>query len=187
VKDVEKVQKVEIFVPEFESFTPGETEAITGVKVATLRMWRKRGYVHEAQFGGNLHRFKANQLGALMAMKALSDIGVGPNLAVAWGHALSAHILSWALKTPAAWGSEDHFKAQRKKLDNPSRRFALVIPNGGGVLFVDDPAQVFELRPNEVVAAVLNLESLGRQLLERSGRPLMLTKGSYEIEEGEIE
>lgn len=58
------------------TFTPAEAERITGLAQSSMRDWRRRGLIPV----NNGHaRFDLFQLGELMVMKMLADLGVGPS------------------------------------------------------------------------------------------------------------
>lgn len=61
----------------FTTFTPGEAEAITGVSTALQRDWRRREFLPK---GDGHARFDLFTLAELLAMKALADRGVGPQI-----------------------------------------------------------------------------------------------------------
>lgn len=56
-------------------YTPSEVEAITGVSGDLQRDWRRRGFL-EAKSDTKRSRFRASDLGYMMALKAFSDAGV---------------------------------------------------------------------------------------------------------------
>lgn len=60
------------------TFTASECEAITGVSQHLQRDWRRRGYLPAIE---GKARFDAVVLGEMMALKALGDRGIGPQIA----------------------------------------------------------------------------------------------------------
>lgn len=76
------------------TFTPGEAERITGVSTTMQRDWRRRGILDK---GAERARFDLFDLAELLALKLLSDRGIGPKAAaevVDWcGYGIAYHSL----------------------------------------------------------------------------------------------
>lgn len=88
-------------------FTPGEAERITGLSVAMQRDWRHRGFLPKTE--GHA-RFNVFDLASMLAMKLLSDRGVGPQASQAVAEWCAVGIVWEVLTDFEAWEG-DHAAA----------------------------------------------------------------------------
>lgn len=88
-------------------FTPAEAERVTGLSVGMQRDWRNRGFLPKNE--GHA-RFDAFALARMMAMKMMSDRGVGPQKSREEAEWCALGIVAGALREISAYEG-DHDKA----------------------------------------------------------------------------
>ncbi|APE44152.1 hypothetical protein BOO69_12640 [Sulfitobacter alexandrii] len=96
---------------ELETYTPSEAEAITAVKQATVRNWRRANYLPKPV--GHA-RYNLRDLLLMFAMEMLVSRGMTPDAAKAYaGHAAQA-IFQSAIWSKKAFAPEVHARARKE-------------------------------------------------------------------------
>lgn len=167
------------------TFSAAEAEAITGLAVTEQRNWRHRGYMPPLP-DSRKARFDVVALAEMQVRAALAFRGIGPartgNIGTSVALRIAAHALRWSNAWEGnPWDAPGETWAAKADwliagvLSVRQDRFMVWAEET--VLFTDNIASVFDgtidlprLRPGPCV--VLDLESMGGDLLDRAGRPL---------------
>lgn len=172
-----------IRIPEFRhaSFLPMEVEAITNIKSATIRDWRRRGFIRPRD-GQGWQRFELGEVAELLILRTLSEQGIGPQRVGAWLPAMASHVTQHAMASEAAWETIDGYQAWcedlaeriRTPLAVTPKRYGIILPAPGGIHTVDDLNSFYQqLIPEaSAVTIVLDLKVLGDNLRIRAQRPI---------------
>lgn len=125
-------------------FTPAEAAKISGVNVALQRDWRRRGILPAIE--GRTASFGPTEVGAMMALKALADCGLGPLNFKGIASKLGARIVRSALLERSAYQgpAEEYLSGSRDRLDWI-----------GEVHSLDRAEYVWEWRANSMADAIL--------------------------------
>lgn len=144
----------------YETFTPAEAEAATGVSVVLQRSYRRRNYIPGPDDGTHA-RFTAEELGRLAVLHELSQAGVQPAFAVRAAD-LAAFPIAQLLYGPYATGGSI----------GPAPRFVVVADEGTAARTHDLNLVVAE-KPS-VTLIVVNLDEVARRVLQRLPRPAIV-------------
>mgnify|MGYP001416538295 CR=1 FL=1 len=167
-----------IRIPEFRNatFLPMEVEAITNIKPATIRDWRRRGFIRRPD-GEGWQRFDLVELAELLVLRTLSDQGIGPQRVGAWLPAIGGRVANHALASETAWAAPDDYRVWHDKCYDAHvfQRFAVILPaTKSGPRLVDKLDELY-LRLDadaSAIAIVLDLAALGLNLRARAKKPL---------------
>ncbi len=172
--------------PIFETatFQPGELEAIAGVTAERVRLWRKRGHIHNSLEKGPAG-FDAGQVAELACLRILSDQGMDPARTYGWSIGFGGHALSFALAERKAWPSDEDFAAWQRHVGDAEReRFAVIFKAPAGIRFTNDLDGLYRRYGPDgstAVATVLDLYTIGTQLRVNADKPLMRVREWIEI------
>lgn len=167
------------------TFSPAETEAITGLPQSMLRLWRSRGYLSHPEKG----RWSKNtvaDVALVYLMNTLTRLGFSPSFAVACANSLVADLIFFGLISGDGAcefiGPKGMVIAMRNRFDDDfalarlvgrptsEDRFVLVDADRG-LHRCADLARVIEDEKFEHLSCI-DLLVAGRRIVERAGRPL---------------
>jgi len=172
-----------IRIPEFRhaSFLPMEVEAITNIKPATIRDWRRRGLIRRPD-GDGWQRFHLGEVAELLILRTLSEQGIGPQRVGAWLPAMASHVTHHAMASEDAWETAEGYQAwcnddadrQKLPLAFSAKRFGVILPAPGGIHTVDELDSFYRQLGAEVstISIVLDLAALGLHLRSRARKPI---------------
>lgn len=172
-----------IRIPEFRhaTFLPMEVEAITNIKPATIRDWRRRGFVRRSD-GEGWQRFDLGAVAELLILRTLSEQGIGPQRVGAWLPALVSHVTQHAMANEEAWETAEGYQAwcadiaERTRMPRAftPKRYGVILPVPGGIYAVDDLNSFYQhLSPDaSVITVVLDLMTLGNNLRTKARKPI---------------
>lgn len=185
-------------------FSPGEAERITGLSTVMQRDWRRRKLLPEPAGPGHA-RFNAFDLASMWTRRLLSDRGIGPQETEEIGRWCAFGIIWHALMWIDSWeGDHEKFEAPTWPLKAQAMARKVIFAENGGFRVL--PARFFiwwadgsHMWHQSVDAAfnadessdpkytgpviVLDLMSLGFELVDRVNRPIVHVEFSEDTSE----
>jgi hypothetical protein len=164
------------------TFTSVEAECITGIAKIRQRDWRRHGYL-AGGLGRKWKRYTLSELAQLAIISQLKQLGLPPasctslpNVSDRRKRSAAVIVTAWLKSDPRAMdaAAQQIGKMPVKHRRNPPR-FLVVCQRTSGppqvVQFAQDLQGIFH--GTTLGAVVIDLRAIARQIIDRSGRPLV--------------
>jgi len=152
----------------YRSFQPAELEAITGLKPALIRDWRRRSLIHPS-LDRTTSGFPAATVAEFMLLARLSDHGIGPKRVYGWSRAFAGKILTHALDDVSAWASADDYDAWQTGGATAAEQFLAIWPAPGGMQARHSLDGILN---GADLVTIVDLRAMGSRFRDAAGGPI---------------